>query len=204
MERKKWTPRVAVDEAALKFREKRKWQLALRRYVLEKNISAGYAFYFGLSIEQFRSWIELQFTPGLSWSNFGIEWQFDHLVPLAYFDFSNEEDLILCWNFVNIRVARLEQNKPVTNRVDLVAVKPYFKSLYSKTSYSVCLKMIDKLDKIESSVILNEPAIEQFIILNKWHIELSSSFSKEEFNRLNTGNSIDDIVLEREILKKFG
>lgn len=204
MQRKKWTPRVEVDEAALKFREKRKWQLALRRYVLEKNISAGYAFYFGLSIEQFRSWIELQFTPALNWDNFGSAWQFDHIVPLAYFDFSNEEDLILCWNFVNIRVARLEQNKPVPARIDLVAVKTYFNSLYSKTSYSLCLRMIEKIEKIESSAMLNEPAIEQFIMVNKTQIEMAATFNKEEFNRLNTGNSIDDIILEREILKRFG
>jgi len=204
MERKKWTPRVEVDDAALKFREKRKWQLALRRYVLEKNISTGYAFYFGLSIEQFRNWIELQFTPGLNWDEFGSAWQFDHIVPLAYFDFSNEEDLILCWNFVNIRVARLEQNKPVNTRIDLVAVKSYFKSLFSKTSYSLCLKMIEKIEKIEFSVRLNEPAIEQFIIQNRAQIEVATTFSKEEFNRLNVGNSIDDIILEREIVKKFG
>ncbi len=204
MERKKWTPRLEVDEAALKFREKRKWQLALRRYVLQKNISAAYAFYFGLSIEKFRSWIELQFTPGLNWDNFGSAWQFDHIVPLAYFDFSNEEDLILCWNFVNIRVARLEQNKPIPARIDLLAVKTYFKSLYSKTTYFLCLRIIEKIEKIESSFMLNEPAIEQFILLNNTQIEVAATFSKEEFNRLNTGNSIDDIILEREILKRFG
>ena len=204
MERKKWTPRLKVDEAALKFREKRKWQLALRRYVLEKNISSGYAFYFGLSIDQFRKWIELQFTKEMKWENFGSAWQFDHIIPLAYFDFSNEEDLILCWNFLNIRVARLEQNKSVTGRMDMVGVKSYFKSLYSKTNYSLCLKMIEKLEKIKSSVKLNEPAIEQFIIFNKAQIELSATFSKEEFNRLNTGNSIDEIILEREIFRKFG
>lgn len=204
MERKKWTPKAEITDALLKFREKRKWQLALRRYVLEKNISVTYAFYFGLDIEQFRKWIEIQFTEGLYWENFGSAWQFDHIVPVAYFDFSIEDDLILCWNFINIRVERIEHNKNKGNRIDVIAVKPYFEALYNKTGYSLCLKMINKISKIEVSNVVSEPVIENFIIKNKEHLEIVSSLSKEEFNSLNMGNSLDDILLEREIIKKFG
>src|SRR6188474_3101936 len=101
MERKRWTPKAEITDELLKSREKRKWQVALRRYVLDKNLSPAYAWYFGLSIDQFRNWIEIQFTEGLSWENFGSAWQFDHVIPVAYFDFSLEEDLLLCWNFIN-------------------------------------------------------------------------------------------------------
>ena len=204
MERKKWTPKIEITEPLIKFREKRKWQLALRRYVLEKNISASYAFYFGLSIEQFRNWIEIQFTKELSWENFGSAWQFDHIVPVAYFDFSIEEDLVLCWNFSNIRVERIDLNKNRGNRIDVMAVKPYFEALYNKTGFSLCLKMIDKISKIEVSSVVSEPLIEDFIFKNKKDLETISTLSKEEFNRLNAGNSLDDILLEREIIKKFG
>ena len=103
--------------------------------VSEKNASAGYAFYFGLGIEQFRKWIEIQFTAGLNWGNFGSAWQFDHIVPVAYFDFANEEDLILCWNFANIRVEKVELNKNRENRIDIIAAKPYFEALYKKTQF---------------------------------------------------------------------
>ena len=101
MERKKWTPKAEITVSLLKFREKRKWQLAFRRYVIEKNKSSFYALYFGLDIEQLRHWIELQFTENIRWDNFGTSWQFDHIVPVAYFDFFNEDDLKLCWNFIN-------------------------------------------------------------------------------------------------------
>jgi len=204
MARKKWTPQVDITEPLLKFREKRKWQLALRRYVLEKNISAGYAFYFGLSIEQFRMWIEIQFVEELNWENFGSAWQFDHIVPVAYFDFSVEDDLILCWNFTNIRVERIELNKTNGNRIDIVAARPYFEALYAKTGFSLCLKMIKKISKIEFSNIISEPAIEDFIIKNGEQLQIASSLNKEEFNQLNKGMSLKDILLEREIIKKFG
>ena len=64
--------------------------------------------------------------------------------------------------------------------------------------------MIDKISKIEVSNIVSEPAIESFIINHKEHLEIVSSFNKEEFNGLNMGMSLDDILLEREIIKKFG
>jgi hypothetical protein len=51
MKRKRWTAKTEVDASLLQFREKRKWQIALRRYILERNKSTYYAPFFGLSIE---------------------------------------------------------------------------------------------------------------------------------------------------------
>jgi hypothetical protein len=204
MNRKRWTAKVDVDDALLKFREKRKWQLALRRYIIEKKANPQYASYFGLGIEEYRKWIEIQFTEDLNWENFGKAWQFDHIVPVVYFDYSVEEDLKLCWNFINIRVETLELNKARGNRVDVLAVKAYFEKLYSVTGYSFCSKMIDKINIIEVAAIISEPAIENFIIANKEYLEMLSTLTKEEFNHLNMGMTLKDILLQREILKKFG
>ena len=204
MARKKWTPKVEITDTLLKFNEKRKWQLALRRYIIESKASENYAPYFGLDVKGFRHWIAIQFTDELNWDNFASSWQFDHLVPLTYFDFSKESDLYLCWNFINIRVERLEHNKNRGNGIDVLAVKPYFQHLYNKTGYGFCLQMIKKLELIEVSNIESNLAIENFIIDNKQHLETISTLSQEEFGRFNQGTSLKDIMLEREILKKFG
>ena len=204
MERKKWTPKAQITDDVLRFREKRKWQVTLRRYVLEKNLSPSYAIYFGLCIEEFRKWIEIQFSGELSWDNFGTSWQFDHIVPIAYFDFKVENDLLLCWNFINIRVENLESVKAPGNKIEVVAVKRYFESLFSKTGFSLCLKMIDKIDQIEKSNIVSEMEVVNYIIQNKQNLEIISTLDKEEFNSLNAGTNLEDILLEREILKKFG
>ena len=204
MERKKWTPKEEVTDALLKFREKRKWQLALRRYILEKKPAAAYAPYFGMDVNGFREWIELQFTPDLRWDNFANAWQFDHIVPVTYFDFNNEEDLKLCWNFINIRVEKLELNKNRGNRIDVLAVKPYFQDLYNKTGYNFCLKMIEKLSQIEVSNIESHPAIENYIINKKQHLENIATLTQAEFEKFNQGISLNDILLEREILRRFG
>ena len=203
MDRKKWTPSLEITAPLLKLREKKKWQLALRRYVIEKNISAGYAFYFGLTIEDFRNWISIQFIEGLSWDNFGTAWQFEHIIPLAYFDFEKEEDLLLCWNFINIRVQRIDGLESMNN-ISLIAAKPYFESLNKKTSFPACEKMIDKINILQTASIITQPAIEDFIIKNKARILIQSSLEKEAFNRLNTGTTLEDILKEIELFKKFG
>lgn len=204
MARKRWTAQTEVSDTLIKFREKRKWQIALRRYVLEKNKSAFYAPFFGLDINSFRKWIELQFDEDINWDNFSLVWQFDHIVPVAYFDFDNEDDLKLCWNFVNIRVEKLQLNKNRGNRIDVLAAKSYFLDIFQKTNYQVCWKMVEKIEKIELSQISSNENLENFILQNKSYLETLQSFSSDDYARLNTGVPFQDIFFEKEFFKKFG
>jgi len=160
--------------------------------------------YFGLDIENLRKWIELQFNDPLSWDNFGSAWQFDHIIPVTYFDYSEEADLKLCWNFINIRVGRLDTDTNKGHRPDVLAVKSYFENLYEKTGFTLCLNMIEKINQVEGMAIQGEPALEGFILQNKEYLEALSTLDPGEFNSLNSGTSLNDIMMEREILKKFG
>jgi hypothetical protein len=195
---------VETPESLLKKREKRKWQIALRRYVIQKGQSGAYARYFGLDIEFFREWISIQFKDDLSWENFADKWQFDHIVPVAYFDFANEKDLLLCWNFINIRVERIEHNKARGNRIDVIGVRNYFEDLYSKTKYPFCLKMLEKIRTIEVANIESNTELEAFIIKNRAYFEQIASFNQADFQRLNQGVSISGVLAEKEIVRKFG
>lgn len=204
MARKKWTPQTEVTDTLIRLREKRKWQLSFRRYVLEKTPSEAYAPYFGLDIETLRSWFEIQFTEGVHWENFGKAWQFEHIVPASYFDYSNEDDLRLCWNFINLRVEKIDTDQNGGARTDLFSVKAYFTNLYSKTGFSICGKMLEKIEVIEKSNLENSPGLESFILENRSRLENIASLTKEEFNRLNRNNTVEELLLEREILRKFG
>lgn len=204
MARKKWTPQTEVTDSLIRLREKRKWQLSFRRYVLEKTPGEAYAPYFGLDIETLRSWFEIQFTEGIHWENFGKAWQFEHIVPASYFDYSNEDDLRLCWNFINLRVEKIDTDRNGGARTDLFSVKAYFTNLYSSTGLSICGKMLEKIEVIEKSNLENSPSLESFILENRSRLENISSLTKEEFNRLNRNNTVEELLLEREILRKFG
>jgi len=203
MKRKRWTPQEETD-SVLKTREKRKWQIALRRYVLLENRSSYYAPYFGLDMNSFRKWIAVQFDEDMNWDNFSQAWQFDHIVPVTYFDFEQESDLRLCWNFTNIRAEKLDVNKNRGNRVDVLAAKAYFAALYQRTQYSLCLDMVKKIESIEVSEIESTHNLEIFILNNREYIDTIASFSPHEYNNLNEGISVKQILAEREFLKNLG
>lgn len=202
MARKRWTPQTDITDSLIRIREKKKWQLGFRRYVIEKKPSEAYAPYFGLDIETLREWFTIQFTEDLNWDNFGKAWQFDHIIPTSYFDFTNVEDLRLCWNFINIHVAKLEEGKPL-RQIDPLSTKAYFKSLADKTGYTLCLKMLIKIEQIEQTQPFNHSAIEQFLIQRSTDIEILQTLSFDEFTQLNQGANLKDLLLEREILRKF-
>lgn len=204
MKRKKWTPKEEVNEALLLFREKRKWQIALRRYVLEQRWGSSYAPYFGLDCINFRKWLELQFDEDTKWENFSEVWQFDHIVPVAYFNFNDDLELRLCWNFTNIRVEKGSSNKNRGHRVDVLASKVYFERLYERTGYGICKGMLDKITRIEVSEIESTVKLEGFIQERQAYLRAIVSFSAYEFSRLNEGVGAEEIMQERELLKRMG
>lgn len=203
MARKKREINEEITPSLLKFREKRKWQIAFRRYVLERNISSNYAPYFGLDIENIRKWFECQFNEGVDWSKFGVLWQFDHIIPVTYFDFNNEEELKLCWNFTNIRVEHFQRNKDSGNRLDVLAARGYFKKLFENTGYPVCQKLLHKIDQIELSEIVSTKAQESFILTNRDYLNMIENYSNFEFELLNTGRSVTEVEKEIGFIKNF-
>lgn len=186
------------------FKEKRKWQIALRRYVLEQHKSAVYAPYFGLDNTRFREWVEVQFESDLSWENFSEKWQFDHVLPVAYFDFTNDSDLRLCWNFINIRVARTGKEAQGMPSLDVLGAKAYFTALFKETSLAICKDMLNKVQTIEQSQLNATILPADFINQNKDDITAMQGLTTEEFERLNTGTTLSALLYEKEFLKKFG
>jgi hypothetical protein len=203
MARKKWTPNQEVTPSVLKFREKRKWQIALRRYVLEGNHCIAYAPYFGLDIEHMRKWFEFQFTEALSWSNFGKMWQFDHIVPVAYFDGNIDQDLKLCWNFTNLRVESFQKNKERGQRLDVLAAKEYFEDLYRTTSYPICKKMLDKIETIKLSELLATKPQKEFLTQNKDYLDFIRDYSSLEFELLNRGRTMEEVRKEMNFIRNL-
>ncbi len=204
MSRKRWTAKTEITPELLKSREVRKWQINFRRYVLEKSPCPAYAPYFGLDIISIRKWFQLQFKEPVSWENFGKYWQFDHIVPVIYFDLNIEEDLRLCWNFTNIRVEAFQNNKVRGNRLDILAAKSYFQDLQQKTDYTICTKMLDKIDRIEISEIASTVAQQGFIRDHREYIEMIESYTDFEFELLNSGRNIEEVKKEIEFFRSKG
>lgn len=193
-----------LTESRQKHNDKRKWQIALRRYILNGYVASQYAMFFGLDVKNLRRWIEMQFTGELSWSNYGKAWQFDHILPVTYFDFSNEDDLKLCWNFTNIRVEANQKNKDRGNRIDVLMAKTYFQDIYDETGYPICKKLLDKIDAIEISNIISTTAQRQFIKEHKDYLLHIEDFSNYEFELLNSGRNIKEVMEEAALIRNLG
>ncbi len=202
MARKRWEAKLEVTPELLKFREKRKWQINLRRYVIQKNPCPFYAPYFGLDIENIRKWFEYQFNDTLIWENFGTDWQFDHIIPVTYFDHSDEQELRLCWNFTNLRVEPFQLNKNRGNRIDVLGAKSYFDELYTKTGYPVTKALRDKIARIELSELLSSEPQQKFLADHKDYLTHIENYSVFEFELLNHGRSLEEVKKEITFLQK--
>jgi len=187
----------------VQFNEKRKWQIALRRYVINKSKSVAYAPFFGIDISGFRNWIEAQFDSGMSWDTFSKSWQFEHVLPVSYFDLTNEDDLKLCWNFLNIRVEKLHTSNKAA-RQDLNAIGHYFNIIYSETNSPVCEKLLQKIDSIQTQKAAPSTAQLAFLTNNANDINAMLQFSAYEFERLNNGDDIKTLLAEQALMQRFG
>lgn len=203
MSRKRWTPEVKPNEHTHILRQKKKWQIALRRYILEGQKSAMYAPYFGLGAAMFRKWIEAQFEPTMNWDNFSTVWQLDHIIPIAYFNPELESDLKLGWNFINIRPGRIAAEDPAVQKVNVLTAKAYFAYLLEKTGLTQCDLMLQKIKSLEAA---QEPQAAQaiaFLQSHKEELEIMPQFDASDLERLNTGTPFKDLAFEKAFLKKF-
>lgn len=204
MIRKKYTPVEEVTEAVKRAREKRKWQIAYRRYVIERQASASYAPFFGLDIIHLRDWFERQFTERMQWEGFGKSWQFGHIIPVTYFDFSNEDDLRLCWNFINMRVEPLDSENDVVPRIEIIAAKAYFQRIYQDTGYETSQRLLEKLDSIERTNQIELDIQRNFLLEKGAYLNSIERFGQYEFQMLNKGRSVDEIQREMDLIQNLG
>lgn len=185
------------------FNEKRKWQIALRRYIINKNKSVAYAAYFGIDIEGFRNWIECQFDETMSWDTFSNTWQLEHVVSVAYFNMEKEDDLKLCWNFLNIKVEKLNATEKIY-KPPVHASKAYFEILYQQTGIEICNQLVSKIDAIPKPTYMPLPNQINFLKEHTEDFIALTQFSAYEFERMNGGDSIKTLLAERELMKRFG
>lgn len=199
MARKRWSPVVAITDSVLKLRQKKKWQIALRRYVVEMSPCYEYAPYFGLSIADMRLWFESQFTPEMNWDNFGLTWQFEHLVSTHWFDWNNPEELRLCWNFTNIRAAATDHEPPAD---PLGYAKQFYSLLFKASNYPVCSNMLSKLEALSALEPILTKQI-RFLRDRSHYLPQLTSLDAQAYAQLNSGQSPADLLKEITLLKKY-
>lgn len=70
----------------------------------------------GCSFEEFRQYIQSQFTDGMHWNNYGIKgWHLDHKFPVSAC--KTEEDLIRCYHYKNFQPLWWKDNIKKGNKI---------------------------------------------------------------------------------------
>jgi hypothetical protein len=98
------------------FRLKENLRTYFYRTITHKSKSAFK--YLGCSIEEFKKYIEQQFSPEMNWENYGTYWEIDHIKPIDSFNFLIEQEVYECWNYNNLQPLTINENKRKSNKYE--------------------------------------------------------------------------------------
>lgn len=103
---------------------------ALRKNAMAKDTTTLY--YLGCDIGTARLHLEAQFSPGMSWANYGFNgWHIDHKIPIASFDFTGPEEIKKAFHYSNLQPLWIEDHKRKTAQ-DIAYIKAKRKERESK------------------------------------------------------------------------
>ncbi len=74
----------------------------------------------GCSIDFFKKHIELQFTEGMGWDNWGRgnnKWHLDHILPLSMWGLTNREQFLVACNYQNYQPLWAKDNLSKSNKI---------------------------------------------------------------------------------------
>ena len=72
--------------------------------------------YLGCSIPFLKLYIEVQFIRGMNWDNYGKLWHIDHIIPIAYEDSDNEDEVMSRFHWSNCQPMWHSYNMSKCNR----------------------------------------------------------------------------------------
>ena len=73
----------------------------------------------GCTVEQLQSFLEAEFTEGMTWENYG-EWHIDHILPCASFNLEDPEEQKKCFHWTNLQPLWAKDNIIKSDRLDWV------------------------------------------------------------------------------------
>lgn len=135
---------------------KSRYRHYLRKAVFKQIISNDFKEYLGCNAEELRAHIESQFTKNMTWENYGPSgWHLDHIVPLKYFDLTDDNELRIACNYKNVQPLFHKKNLSKHKRiVYLLTGAPGSGKSWVCDKLSNLLDPID-LDKVKKSELLN-------------------------------------------------
>lgn len=102
----------------INYRIKKSLAARLRNVLDKKDTTMNYI---GCNIHYLREWFEFNFTPEMTWDNYGTYWSIDHIIPVNNFDLTQEKEKLRCWNWSNLVPVPVKYNASKKN-IDITQV----------------------------------------------------------------------------------
>lgn len=64
----------------------------------------------GCSVAEYRIFLEAQFSPPMSWQNYGFMWHIDHIKPISSFDLTDPKQQLEAFHYSNTRPLSAKEN----------------------------------------------------------------------------------------------
>jgi hypothetical protein len=81
------------------------------RTAIKNNQKAGSAVRdLGCSIEFLKQYITAKFYDGMTWNNWGMVWELDHIIPLFKFDLTNREEFLEACHYTNLQPLTIQDH----------------------------------------------------------------------------------------------
>lgn len=84
---------------------------------LLRGIPTSYKELLGMDLDGFRDWMAFQFEPGMTWDNYGHEWQIDHVLPMSRFDLAESRNRAICFGWTNLQPLWTNDNRLKSNHI---------------------------------------------------------------------------------------
>jgi hypothetical protein len=93
----------------IQFRLAQNFRRRLRMFIKKNSVSSSE--FCGCSWIAPKNYLEKQFDSKMSWNNYGVYWEIDHILPCASFNLSNLEEQQKCFHYSNLRPLTVSDNR---------------------------------------------------------------------------------------------
>ena len=100
-----------------------------RIHELFKNKKTSTSLLIGTNNNNLKKWIEIQFDEKMNWNNYNDYWVIDHVIPLSFFNIINENEKLMCTNWINLRPYEKKENMKKSNKIIISEILNHIKLL---------------------------------------------------------------------------
>jgi len=93
--------------------------LKTKIHKLIKGLKTSYKTILGCDLDDFKKWIEFRFDENMTWDNLGKYWEIDHILPVSAFDFTEINNIQICFHWTNLQPLICSLNRSKSAKLQL-------------------------------------------------------------------------------------